>query len=220
MSSKPSLIRESGRTWVIKSSMLILPSMYQSTILGTSVRPRAPPNAVPFQTRPVTSWNGRVAISLPASATPITTDTPQPRWQASSAWRITVVLPVQSKVKSAPPSVSATRCWTMSPPTLVGLTKCVMPKRRPQSSLESLRSTPMILSAPTILAPWMTLSPIPPSPNTTTLAPGVTLAVLTTAQTPAVTPQPMKQLLSNGASSRILATAISGSTVKFENVEQ
>ena len=37
--------------------------MYQSTIFGTSVRPRAPPNAVPFQTRPVTSWNGRVAIS-------------------------------------------------------------------------------------------------------------------------------------------------------------
>ncbi len=27
-----------------------LPSMYQSTILGTSVRPRAPPKAVPRQT--------------------------------------------------------------------------------------------------------------------------------------------------------------------------
>ncbi len=52
-------------------------------------------------------------------------------------------------------------------------------------------STPMILSAPTILAPWMTLSPMPPSPNTTTLEPGVTLAVLTTAPTPVVTPQPM-----------------------------
>src|SRR5690349_4213390 len=34
----------------MRSSMLILPSMYQSTIFGTSVRPRAPPNAVPFQT--------------------------------------------------------------------------------------------------------------------------------------------------------------------------
>ncbi len=44
--------------------MLILPSMYQSTIFGTSVRPRAPPNAVPFHTRPVTSWNGRVADFL------------------------------------------------------------------------------------------------------------------------------------------------------------
>ena len=38
---------------------------------GTSVRPRAPPKAVPFQTRPVTSWNGRVAISWPAPATPM-----------------------------------------------------------------------------------------------------------------------------------------------------
>jgi len=45
--------------------------MYQSTILGTSVRPLAPPNAVPRQLRPVTSWNGRVAISFPASATPM-----------------------------------------------------------------------------------------------------------------------------------------------------
>ena len=57
--------------WVIRSSMLILPSMYQSTIFGTSVRPRAPPKAVPFQTRPVTSWNGRVAISCPEPATPM-----------------------------------------------------------------------------------------------------------------------------------------------------
>ena len=58
--SKPLLISSSGSLWVIRSSMLILPSMYQSTIFGTSVRPRAPPKAVPFQTRPVTSWNGRV----------------------------------------------------------------------------------------------------------------------------------------------------------------
>jgi hypothetical protein len=70
-------------------SISILPSMYQSTILGTSVRPRAPPKAVPFQVRPVTSWKGRVAISAPAGATPITTDTPQPRCAHSSAWRMT-----------------------------------------------------------------------------------------------------------------------------------
>ena len=54
------------------------PSIYISTILGTSVRPRAPPNAVPRQTRPVTSWNGLVEISLPAPATPIITLSPQP----------------------------------------------------------------------------------------------------------------------------------------------
>lgn len=39
---------------------------------------KLPPNAVPFQVRPVTSWNGRVEISWPALATPIITDTPQP----------------------------------------------------------------------------------------------------------------------------------------------
>ena len=41
--------------------------MYQSTIFGTSRRPLAPPNAVPFHTRPVTSWNGRVLISWPGA---------------------------------------------------------------------------------------------------------------------------------------------------------
>ena len=87
-----------GMTWVIRSSMLILPSMYQSTIFGTSVRPRAPPKAVPFQVRPVTSWNGRVLISWPEPATPMITDTPQPRWQHSSAWRITSTLPMHSKL--------------------------------------------------------------------------------------------------------------------------
>src|SRR5712672_2804038 len=58
--SKPLLISSSLRTCVIIGSISILPFMYQSTSFGTSVRPRAPPNAVPFQTRPGTSWNGRV----------------------------------------------------------------------------------------------------------------------------------------------------------------
>ena len=66
-------MRSSGSVCVISGSMSILPSMYQSTIFGTSVRPRAPPKAVPFQTRPVTSWNGRVRISWPAPATPMMT---------------------------------------------------------------------------------------------------------------------------------------------------
>ena len=43
-------------------------------------------------------WKGRVAISFPASATPMTMLVPQPRWQHSSAVRITSVLPVQSKL--------------------------------------------------------------------------------------------------------------------------
>jgi hypothetical protein len=73
----------SGIVWVIMGSISILPSMYQSTILGTSVRPRAPLKAVPRHTRPVTSWNGRVAISCPAPATPMMMLWPQPRWQHS-----------------------------------------------------------------------------------------------------------------------------------------
>ena len=62
--------------------------MYQSTIFGTSVRPRAPPKAVPFQTRPVTSWKGRVEISWPAPRHADDRCSPQPLWQHSSAWRI------------------------------------------------------------------------------------------------------------------------------------
>src|SRR5260221_443229 len=37
--SKASLIFSSGMVWVMRSSMLIFFSMYQSTIFGTSVRP-------------------------------------------------------------------------------------------------------------------------------------------------------------------------------------
>jgi hypothetical protein len=72
--------------------------MYQSTIFGTSVRPLTPPKAVPFQTRPVTNWNGRVLISAPAGATPMMMLSPQPRWQHSSAARISSTLPMHSKV--------------------------------------------------------------------------------------------------------------------------
>ena len=49
----------------------------------------------------------------------------------------------------------------------------------------------MIMSAPASRSPWMTLSPMPPSPNTTAVAPTSTCAVLITAPTPVVTPQPM-----------------------------
>src|SRR5438105_8596979 len=61
----------------------------------------------------------------------------------------------------------------------------------PHSFLPLLMSTPMIMSAPASRSPWMTLRPMPPSPNTTDLEPGSTLAVLRTAPMPVVTPQPM-----------------------------
>src|SRR5690606_862400 len=53
--SNASLMRSSGSLWVMRLSMSIFPSMYQSTMRGTSVRPHAPPNALPRHTRPVTS---------------------------------------------------------------------------------------------------------------------------------------------------------------------
>ena len=49
----------------------------------------------------------------------------------------------------------------------------------------------MIMSACASRSPWMTLSPIPPSPNTTAFAPISTFAVLMTAPMPVVTPQPI-----------------------------
>ncbi len=66
-----------------------------------------------------------------------------------------------------------------------------MPNFSASALRRGFKSTPTILFAPTSLAPWMTLSPIPPKPNTTTFAPGSTLAVLMTAPMPVVTPQPM-----------------------------
>ena len=90
MRSNPLLISSSVRRWVIIGSIWIIPSIYQSTIFGVSVRPRAPPKAVPRQLRPVTSWNGRVLISLPASATPMTMLVPQPRWQPVSYTHLTL----------------------------------------------------------------------------------------------------------------------------------
>ena len=47
-------------------------------------------------------------------------------------------------------------------------------------------------------APWITERPTPPQPNTAMLEPGCTLAVLNTAPTPVVTPQPTSAAHSNG----------------------
>ena len=49
--------------------------------------------------------------------------------------------------------------------------------------------------------------------------PASALAVLSTAPMPVVTAQPNKQTLSSGASDRIFARAISGTTARSANVE-
>ena len=68
-------------------------------------------------------------------------------------------------------------CTTLSRPTSSGLTKSVMPNFFAISALAGFRSTPTIRLAPTMRAPWITFRPMPPRPNTTTLAPGQTFAV-------------------------------------------
>src|SRR5579862_938567 len=63
------------------------------------------------------------------------------------------MLPMHSKEKSAPPPVRSTiACTTLSRPTSSGLTKWVMPNFLAISTLAGLRSTPTILSAPTMRA--------------------------------------------------------------------
>ena len=154
--------------------------MYQSTIFGTSVRPRAPPNAVPFHTRPVTSWNGRVAISWPAPGD-ADDDARRPSrlWQHSSAWRISfdVADALEAVVGAAAGELDEVRDEVARrPPSGSRSASCRTSRRAPRA--RGLRSTPTIMSAPAMRAPCTTLRPMPPRPNTTTLAPGSTFAVL------------------------------------------
>src|SRR5262249_56937500 len=79
--------------------------------------------------------------------------------------------------------------------------------------------TPMIRRAPAITAPWITDSPTPPRPKTTTEEPGSTFAVVSTAPIPVVTAQPSRHTVASGASFRIFASAISGTTVYVAKVE-
>jgi hypothetical protein len=72
-------MRSSGSLCVIQTVDVDFFSIYESTIFGTPVRPRALRNDVPVHARPLTSWNGRVEISLPAAATLMMTLALQPR---------------------------------------------------------------------------------------------------------------------------------------------
>ena len=68
-------------------------------------------------------------------------------------------------------------------------------------------------AAPAIAAPWMQLSPMPPPPITATVEPGSTLAVLNTAPSPVVTPQPMSAARSSGMSLSIFTSACSCTSI-------
>ncbi|MNN69330.1 hypothetical protein D3C81_1851130 [compost metagenome] len=96
----------------------------------------------------------------------------------------------------------------------------VAPNSRASSNLDGLVSTAMMRPALAWRAPWITARPIPPRPNTATLSPSCTLAVLCTAPMPVVTPQPSRQTCSGFASGLIFASDTSATTVYSLKVEQ
>ena len=75
-----------------------LPIRIETRTGDTPANRRARQKLRPPQLLLTTPESLAVLISLPDSATPITIDSPQRRCAASSAWRITTVLPVQSNV--------------------------------------------------------------------------------------------------------------------------
>src|SRR5713226_4358189 len=93
----------------------------------------------------------------------------------------------------------------------------VEPNDVASSSFRGTVSTAMIRSDPASNAPWITFNPTPPTPNTATLLPAVTAAVLNTAPTPVITAQPISAALSSGASSGSFTHALAGATTISES---
>ena len=83
---------------------------------------------------------------------------------------------------------------------------CVAPSSMAFSRLFSSGSTAMTYFAPAYRAPCTALMPMPPMPETITVWPGRTLAVLTAEPQPVGTPQPTRTALSSGRSSSTLTT--------------
>ncbi|MCY1308653.1 hypothetical protein D9M70_586780 [compost metagenome] len=145
---------------------------------------------------------------------------PQPLWQHSSAARMTCTLPMHSNEKSTPPSVISTMTSWIGLSWSLGLMQSVAPMALASTNLLGLVSTAMMRPALACTAPWITARPMPPRPNTATVSPSLTLAVLCTAPRPVVTPQPSRHTFSWGAAGLILASEISLTTVYSLNVEQ
>ena len=62
-------------------------------------------------------------------------------------------------------------------------------------------------------APWIAASPTPPAPKTATVEPASIRAVLSTAPTPVVTPQPISAARSSGIVSSIFTRAFSCTSI-------
>ncbi len=62
------------------------------------------------------------------------------------------------------------------------------------------------MPAPAMAQPWMAFNPTPPQPKMTAIEPASTLAVLTAAPTPVITPQAINAARSSGMLWSILTT--------------
>ena len=91
----------------------------------------------------------------------------------------------------------------------VGSSTVVAPIVAAASRRQSSGSLAMICAAPAARAPCTTESPMPPRPSTSTVAPGSTLAVLSTAPTPVCTAQPITHAVSSGVSSGTFTAPVS-----------
>ena len=97
--------------------------------------------------------------------------------------------------------------------SVFAFTVCVAPSSRAFANFDSTVSTAMIMRAPAMRAPWIAASPTPPAPKTATVEPGSMRAVLSTAPTPVVTPQPMSAACANGIWSSIFTIAFSCTSI-------
>ena len=143
--------------------------------------------------------NGNIAIEpwLSARDRPVSTTAPPLRAQLSAVVSV-AGLPTESNTKSAPrPAVSSRTALAVSSDAS---SVCVAPNCTESASGIGRRSIAMICSQPAMLAPCTMLSPTPPTPITTTDAPGGTCAALVTAPTPVSTAQPSVASASNGTS--------------------
>jgi hypothetical protein len=113
--------------------------------------------------------------------------------------------------------VSSRIAATVSP--AVASTKSVAPKSRVFGSLAGLVSTATIRDAPATRAAWMTLSPIPPAPMTTTASPGCTRARLSTAPAPVSTAHPIRHAVASGTSWAMGTACPAWTTMRSLNVD-
>src|SRR6476620_978882 len=127
--------------------------------------------------------------------------------------------PTHSKTWSAPFGQISLTAATRSKSGPSGQMKCVAPNWRAYASFVGVVSTAMIGRPSESAAPWITLSPMPPTPMTTTDWPCDTFARLNTAPTPVRTPQPMSEAEANGTSLEIGMADVPLTTVSSTKTE-